>query len=146
MLMPSIFGESMFDDFFDGFFSPAGATGKCIIPSNDIMRTDVKELENGYEVSINLPGYQKEDVHAELKDGYLTISAATDSHDEEKDEKGRYIRRERYVGRCSRKFYVGEDVKQEDIQAKFENGILKLMVPKTEPKPQIEEKKYIEIA
>ena len=138
MLMPSIFEENMFDDFFDGFFRPAKATGRYNIPSNDVMRTDVKE--------INLPGYKKEDVQAELKDGYLTITASTNSNTEEKDENGKYIRRERYVGSCSRNFYVGEQVTEQDVQAKFEDGILKLTVPKKEAAPQIEDKKYIEIS
>lgn len=145
MLTPSIFGESMFDDFFDGFFNPVRTTGKYNIPSNDVMRTDVKELEDSYELAINLPGYKKEDVQAELKDGYLTITASTNSNTEEKNEDGKYIRRERYMGTCSRNFYVGEHVEQEDVQAKFEDGILKLVVPKKEAKPQVEEKKYIEI-
>lgn len=135
----------MFDDFFDGFFRPAGTAGKYNIPSNDIMRTDVRELEGSYEIAINLPGYKKENVQAELKDGYLTITASTDSSKEEKNEEGKYIRRERYMGTCSRNFYVGEHVEQEDVQAKFEDGILKLVVPKKEAKPQVEEKKYIEI-
>ncbi len=145
MLTPSIFGESMFDDFFDGFFHPVRTAGQYNIPSNDVMRTDVKELEGSYEIAINLPGYKKEDVQAELKDGYLTITASTDSSKEEKDEEGKYIRRERYMGTCSRNFYVGEFVEQEDVQAKFEDGILKLVVPKKEAKPQVEEKKFIEI-
>lgn len=145
MLMPSIFGENMFDDFFDGFFRPARTTGKYNIPSNDVMRTDVKELENSYELAINLPGYKKDDVRAELKDGYLTITASTNSTSEDKDENGTYIRRERYSGTCSRNFFVGEQVTEEDVQAKFEDGILKLTVPKKEAAPQIEEKKYIEI-
>lgn len=146
MLMPSIFGENMFDDFFDGFFRPAKATGRYNIPSNDVMRTDVKELDHHYELEINLPGYKKEDVQAELKDGYLTITASTNSSTEEKDENGKYIRRERYVGSCSRNFYVGEQVTEQDVQAKFEDGILKLTVPKKEAAPQIEDKKYIEIS
>ena len=104
-----------------------------------------KELDRHYELEINLPGYKKEDVQAELKDGYLTITASTNSNTEEKDENGKYIRRERYVGSCSRNFYVGEQVTEQDVQAKFENGILKLSVPKKEAAPQIEDKKYIEI-
>ncbi len=142
MLMPSIFGENLFDEFF----RPAKATGRYNIPSNDVMRTDVKELDQHYELEINLPGYKKEDVQAELKDGYLTITASTNLNTEEKDENGKYIRRERYVGSCSRNFYVGEQVTEQDVQAKFENGILKLTVPKKEAAPQIEDKKYIEIS
>ena len=92
-----------------------------------------------------MPGFNKEDLKAELKEGYLTISASTNKDDGEKDENGRYIRRERYVGSCSRSFYVGEDIKQDDIKAKFENGILKISVPKKEAQPKVEEDKHIAI-
>ena len=95
-------------------------------------------------MDIELPGYKKEDVRAELNNGYLTISASKNENRDEKDEKGNYIRRERYSGSCSRSFYVGENVKQEDIHAKFEDGVLKLVVPK-EDKKKVEEKKYIAI-
>lgn len=112
----------------------------------DMMKTDVKESEAGYELDISLPGYKKEDVKAELKDGYLTISASTSQNKDEKDEStGRYIRRERYTGSCSRSFYIGEDVTQDEIRARFEDGVLKLSVPKKEAKPVVEEKKYIAI-
>lgn len=94
---------------------------------------------------MNLPGFTKEDVKAELKEGYLTITASTNSSDEEKDKKGRYIRRERYSGTCSRQFYVGEKVTEEDIKAKFENGTLKLTIPKKEETPEVEEAKHIAI-
>ena len=109
------------------------------------MRTDVKESETGYELDIDLPGYKKENVKAELKDGYLKISAESRQDNDEKDENGKYIRRERYYGTCSRSFYVGEEVTQEDIRARFEDGILKVSVPKKEAKPAIEESKYIAI-
>lgn len=109
------------------------------------MKTDIKDTDQGYEITMNLPGVKKEDVKAELKDGYLTISATSNSNKDEKDNNGRYIRRERYSGSCSRSFYVGGDVKQEDIKAKFENGILKVTVPKKEEKPAVEENKYISI-
>ena len=92
-----------------------------------------------------MPGFKKEDIKAQLKDGYLTISASTSANNDEQDKDGRYIRRERYAGSCSRSFYVGEGVKEEEIRAKFENGILKLSIPKVENKPQVEEKKYIAI-
>ena len=95
-----------------------------------MMRTDIKDLGNAYEMTMNLPGIKKENVKAELKDGYLTISVSSASQNEEKDSNGVYIRRERYAGTCSRSFYVGEDVKQEDIKARFEDGTLKLQVPK----------------
>lgn len=144
MLMPSIFGESLFDDFFDDFMRPARRTVSSN-PSSAIMRTDVKESDKGYELHIELPGYKKEDVTAELKDGTLTISAATRRENNEKDENGKYIRRERFSGNCRRSFHVGDDVKQEDIKAKFEDGILKVFVPKKEAKPAVEENKYITI-
>ena len=139
MLMPSIFGENLFDDFFDYPFVKNEAE------SNGLMKTDVKDTEHGYEITMNLPGVKKEDVKAALKDGYLTISATSDSKKEEKNDKGQYIRRERYTGSCSRSFYVGEDVQQEDIKAEFKHGILKLFVPKKEAKPAVEEKKHIAI-
>ena len=109
------------------------------------MRTDIKETEGGYELDIDLPGYKKEDVQAQLKEGYLTISASMNKDNGEKDKNGKYIRRERYFGSCSRSFYVGEAVTQEDIKARFEDGILKVSVPKKEAKPEVEESKYIAI-
>ena len=109
------------------------------------MRTDIKDTESGYEVTMNLPGVKKEDVKAELKDGYLTISASANNSKDEKDDNGRYIRRERYSGSCSRSFYVGDQVTEADIKAKFENGTLTLLVPKMEEKPAVENKKYIAI-
>ena len=110
-----------------------------------LMKTDIKEMENGYEVTMNLPGVKKEDVKAELKDGCLTISASSNSNKDEKDEEGRYIRRERYSGSCSRSFYVGDAVTEADIKAKFENGTLTMMIPKKEVQPAVENKKYIAI-
>ena len=143
--MPSIFGENLFDDFFDDFVRPTKRVVRYNTPSTTIMKTDVKETEGSYELDIDLPGYKKEDVKAELKDGYLTISAATNTNNDQKDENGKYIRRERYYGNCSRSFYVGENITQEDIKARFEDGILKIVVPKKETKPAVEEKKYISI-
>ena len=135
-MMPGIFGNDLFDDWMDYPF------GKN---HTNMMRTDVKEKENTYEVEMDLPGYKKEDIKAELKDGYMTITAKKDSSRDEKDKEGNYIRRERYTGQCSRSFYVGETIKQEEIKAKFENGILTLVIPKEEPKKPIEDKKYIAI-
>ena len=109
------------------------------------MKTDVKENKTSYELDIDLPGYKKEDIQAELKDGYLTISAATKNEKDEKDDSGRYIRRERFYGSSSRSFYVGDAVSQEEIKAKFEDGILKVSVPKKDAVPEAEEKKYIAI-
>ena len=143
MLMPSIFGENLFDDWMD-FSFPAFDKTTFGTNARNMMRTDVKESDHDYELDIELPGYQKEDVKAQLKDGYLTIQAAKNVNNDQKDEKGNYIRRERYSGSMSRSFYVGEGVKETDIQARFENGVLKLNVPKTEPK-KVEESKYITI-
>ncbi len=140
MLMPSIFGENLLDDFFDFPFENSYRSGR-----SELMRTDIKDTDNGYEVTMNLPGVKKEDVKAELKDGYLTISATSNSSKDEKDEGGRYIRRERYSGSCSRSFYVGDQVTEADIKAKFENGTLTMLIPKKEAQPEVENKKYIAI-
>ena len=151
MLMPSIFGEDLFDDFMRDFpFSDKdmkrmerklyGHHGK------NMMKTDIKELNNGYELEMDLPGFAKDEVKASLENGYLTISAAKGVDQDEKEKKsGRYIRRERYAGACQRTFYVGEDIGQEDIKAEFKHGILKLFIPKKEAKPAVVEKKYISI-
>ena len=114
--------------------------------AKNVMKTDIKELEGGYELEIDLPGFTKEEVTAELKDGYLTISAAKGlDKDEQEKETGKYIRRERYTGSCQRSFYVGDDITEEDIKGEFKHGILKLFVPKKEAKPAVEQKKYITI-
>ena len=139
MLMPSIFGENLLDDFFGEPF------GGYDYSESGLMTTDVKDTDKGYEVTMNMPGVKKEDVKAELKDGYLTVSAETNTKKDEKAEDGKYIRRERYSGSCSRSFYVGDGVKQEDIKAKFEDGTLKLFAPKEAAKPAVEQKKYISI-
>lgn len=108
------------------------------------MKTDVKEVENGYEVAMDLPGFKKEDISAKLENGYLTITAFKGLDKDEKNEEGKYIRRERYSGSCSRSFYVGDGVTEEDIKARFEDGILKLDIPKKDAE-KIEQKKYISI-
>ena len=145
MLMPSIFGENLLDDFFEVPDFPK-FSGFGNVTNNNIMHTDIKELENGYEIAMNLPGFKKEDVQAELKNGYLIINAVTNTSKDEKDEKaGKYIRKERYSGSCSRSFYVGEDITQEDMKAKFENGVLTVWVPKKEAKPAVENKHFISI-
>ena len=147
MMMPSVFGESLFDDFMDfpfekEFFSRRNPLyGKH---AQNIMKTDIKESDTSYEMDIDLPGFKKEDVSAKLEDGYLTISAAKGLDKDEKNDKGVYIRRERYTGQCSRTFYIGESVKEQDIKARFEDGILKVSIPKVEPK-KVEDKKYIAI-
>ena len=131
----------LFDEMFkDPFFDRVIDNGTA-----QVMKTDVREKDNGYLVDIELPGYAKEDIKAELKDGYLTITAIRNDNKEEKDEKGRYIRRERYTGTCKRSFYVGENVKQEDIKAGFQEGILRLAVPMDTPKPVEEKPKFISI-
>ena len=145
MLMPSIFGESLFDDFFEDFGRPAKRAVKYTNSNMPVMRTDIKESDAGYELHIDLPGYKKEDVRAQLKEGNLTISATRKTETEHKDENGKFIRRERFNGNCSRTFYVGDAVEQSDIKAKFEDGILKVFVPKKEIKPAVEERKFITI-
>ena len=142
MLMPSIFGENLFDDFFDDFARPAKRnTAYAQAPA--VMRTDVKEKEDSYELEIDLPGYKKENVKAQLKDGYMTITAEAKKDTDGKAEDGKYIRREKYYGTCSRSFYVGKNVTEEDIKAKFEDGVLKVTVPKKQAKPK--EDKFISI-
>ena len=142
-MMPSIFGENLFDDFFDTVSRPIKAIRQNPIPQ--VMRTDVKESAKGFTLDIDLPGYKKEDISAELKDGYLTVSAKTNEEHEEKEEDGTYIRRERTFGSCSRSFYIGEDIEETEVKAKFEDGILKVFVPKKEIEPKVEERKYISI-
>ena len=146
MYLPSIFGENLMDDFmkdFDSFFSRKPAPRRNTIP--EMMRTDVRELENSYELSIDLPGYKKEDLKLELDSGYLKIQAERNQNTQEKDAEGRIIRQERYSGSMARSFYVGEELTEEDISAKFEDGVLKLSVPKKEKVEQVPEKKYISI-
>ena len=145
MLMPGILRENLFDDFFDDFAKPVQKSFVYATPANTVMKTDIRETDEGYEIYIDLPGYSKDNVKAELKEGYLTITASTSSDNESSDQNAKYIRRERYSGTCSRSFYVGEDVEQGDIKAKFENGILGIFVPKKEAKPKVEENKYISI-
>jgi HSP20 family molecular chaperone IbpA len=140
MLRPGFFGETLIDEFFNDFARPAKHAARYEV---SIMRTDVRELENGYELNIELPGYKKEDVQAELKDGNLIITANHKSENEEQQDQ--FIRRERFWGTCSRSFYVGEEIKQEDIKARFEDGLLKLFVPKKEEVPQVETNNFINI-
>ncbi len=143
MLMPSLFRNNFLDDFFDMPEYPR--LQSMANTANGIMHTDIKESENGYEIDMNLPGFKKEDVQAELKDGYLTVSATANTSNDAKDDNGKYIRRERYSGSCSRSFFVGEEITQEDIKARFEDGVLKLQVPKKNPQPAVETKHYISI-
>ena len=133
-MLPVIFGENLFDDLFDDVFSmrPLYNVNNALYGKHAkaIMKTDVRELDDGYEVDVDLPGFKKDEVKLNLKDGYLTISASKGLDKDEKDKKGRYIRQERYTGQCSRSFYVGESVEPKDVHASFEDGILKLTLPK----------------
>ena len=135
MLMPSIFRENLFDDFFNDLARPV----RQLVPSNQLMKTDIRETDDAFELDIDLPGLKKEDVKAQLKDGYMTIRAESKKDEETKDDKGTYIRRERFYGTTERSFYVGDAVKEEDIKARFEDGILKVTVPKKTAVPEIEE-------
>lgn len=144
MLMPGIFGETLFDNWMDSFendFWGNRTNGKNV---QNLMKTDVRETDSTYELDIDLPGYKKEDIKVQLKDGNLTISAAKAADKDEKDQKGNYIRRERYMGSMSRSFHIGNNVHQNDIHAKFEDGILKLSIPKPNQNT-IENKGYIAI-
>lgn len=138
MMLPSIFGENLLDNWFDDDWNSWDYS------NTSLMNTDIKENDNDYELTMNLPGVKKEDVTAELKDGYLTIHATSNQNKDEKDEDGKYIRRERYSGSCNRSFYVGDAVTEEDIKANFENGTLKMTISKKEAKA-VPEKKFISI-
>ena len=152
MFTPSIFGESLFDDWMDDFekeFDKELRPAKNPLygkHAKNMMKTDVRETEDSYEVDIDLPGFKKDEVKVELNNGYLTVSAAKGLDEDDKDkETGKYIRRERYTGSCQRSFYVGDDITEEDIKAEFKHGLLKLFVPKKEAKPAVEQKKTISI-
>ena len=141
-MVPSIFSENIFDNFFgDDFFGEHsllyGKHGK------NLMKTDIHEKDGGYELAIDLPGFKKDEISLDIKDGYLSISAQKGLDKDEEDKKGRIIRQERYAGVCSRSFYVG-DVKPEDVKAKYESGVLTITLPKDEPK-KLENKSRITI-
>lgn len=143
-MLPGFFGDKWFDDFFD--FPVEREMTRALPPmrkSSFLMKTDVLEDDNGYELQIDLPGFHKEDLEIVSDKGYLTITASQ-KKETENEENGRYIRRERYAGSCSRSFYIGEEVKAEEIAAKFEDGILKLNIPKVIEKP-IENRKLIPV-
>ena len=147
MLLPSIFGGSLFDEFMSSPWDKEFFGGKTPFfgaYEKNMMKTDIKEKDNSYEIDIDLPGFQKEEISANLENGYLTINASKGEQKEEKNENGVYIRRERYTGQCTRSFYVGDAIEQQDIKAKFENGILCLTIPKKEER-KVEQKKYIAI-
>ena len=143
MLMPSIFGENLFDDWMDFSFPDIDKALYGKHAKNE-MKTDVRETEDGYELDIDLPGFKKDEVTAQLDNGYLTIQASKGLDKEQKDKKGKYIRKERYAGSMSRSFYVGDAITEEDVHAKYEDGILILSVPKKEAKA-VEQTKHIAI-
>ena len=147
-MLPSIFGENLFDDWF-GFptFNELRDIDRKLYGRHAAheMKTDVKEHEGGYEVDIDLPGFKKEDISISLENGYLTVSAAKGLDKEEKDKKGKLIRQERYAGSLTRSFYVGEQITEEDIKAKYENGVLSFTVPKKEEPKKLPERKTIAI-
>lgn len=151
MLFPSIFNDGLFDDFMD--FPVTGRStddgfGHFLTPNtmNGFMNTDVKDSGDHYEMDVDLPGFNKDDITAEVKDGYLTVSANKSESNDEKDSDGHYIKRERYTGSMSRSFYVGEDVTEDDISAKFNNGTLSISVPKKDKKaPEVEDKHLVRI-
>lgn len=145
MLLPSIFGESLFDDMFD-FDKEFNRMNRALYGkhSRNMMKTDVRETDNSYELDIDLPGFKKDEITIQLDNGYLSISASKGLDKDEENKNGKYIRRERYAGAMNRTFYVGDNLTQQDIQAKFEDGILKISVPKKDVQ-QIEQNKYIAI-
>ncbi len=137
MMIPRRNHFDLFDEMFrDPFFE--GSESK-------VMKTDIKEKKDKYLIDIDLPGYDKEDIKMEISDGYLTVHASVNKEVDDEKEKGKYVRKERYVGECSRSFYVGENVKEEEIKAKFKNGTLTIEVPKKDDKKELPEKKYIPI-
>jgi HSP20 family molecular chaperone IbpA len=146
-MLPSIFGEKLFDDFFNDSFMPVFGRHDPLFGKNakHLMKTDVREYNNQYELDIDLPGFKKDELRIELENGYLTISAAKALKKEDNKQEGQYLRRERYTGECSRSFFVGEYLEPEDISASFEDGILKLTFPKTAA-PKEEQKKLVTIA
>ncbi len=130
MLMPSIFGENLFNDDWMNFGFPEVEKALYGKPASHEMKTDVRETDSGYEVDIDLPGFKKDEINIQLDNGYLSISAAKGLDKDEQDKEGKYIRKERYAGSMSRSFYVGNAITQDDIKAKYESGILRLSVPK----------------
>ena len=145
--LPTVFGENLldvFDDFDRDFFRGFGRPEHVLYGKNAsrMMKTDVKETDEGYEVNVDLPGFNKDEIKLELNSGYLTISTEKSLNKENKENKGKMLRQERYVGTMQRSFYVGGSITEEDIKAKYENGVLSLMIPKKEVK-KVPEKKQI---
>ena len=144
-MLPTVFGENLFDDFFDDSFGMMNARSPLYGKhARNLMKTDIKEMEDGYELEMDLPGFKKDEVKVELNNGYLTVSAEKGLDKDEEDKKGKYIRKERYAGALSRTFYLGEEIREEEIKAKFENGILSVSIPKEEEK-KVEGPKHISI-
>lgn len=146
-MLPTVFGSSLFDNFFaDPFFRFDGENGSDHSRSvaTNLMNTDVRESDTAYTVDMDLPGFNKDDIHVDLKNGYLNVSATRQSKDDQKDENGKYLRRERYYGTCTRSFYVGDDVKRDDIKASYKDGTLSLTIPKKDAK-EVEESQRIAI-
>ena len=138
-MLPSIFGENLLDEFFDEPWEKSlfGARNPLYGKhAKNLMKTDVRETDECYELDVDLPGFQKDEIHVDLKDGYLTIRAAKGLDKDTQDKKGKYIRQERYAGACSRSFYVGTDLQPKDVNAKFTDGILELTFPKEAPKKE----------
>ena len=147
-MLPSIFRDNLFDDMFD-FDDFDKEFNRMMRPlygkhAQNMMKTDVRETDNSYELDIDLPGFKKDEISVQLDNGYLSISASKGLDKDEENKNGKYIRRERYAGSMNRTFYVGSQLTQQDIQAKFEDGILKISVPKKDVQ-QIEQNKYIAI-
>ena len=145
-MLPSIFGENLFDDFFGDPFGmmPRGRDPLYGKHAKNLMRTDVRETEDTYELDVDLPGFKKDEIHLELNNGYLTISTEKTLEKDEKNKKGRMLRQERYAGTMQRSFYVGEAITEEDVKASYEDGVLHLIVPKKDA-PKVPEKKTIMI-
>lgn len=148
MMVPYMFHDSLLDDWFNSDWdrefdravnamAPRGNFGKR---GAQVMKTDVRETADSYEVYVELPGFKKEDVKLDLQNGYLTITASRNEDRDEKDDQGHYIRQERYTGSCARSFYVGEELKPEDVKARFQDGVLELSLPKAQARPQPEKK------
>lgn len=136
MMIPRRHDFDLFDDMFrDPFFNEG---------ESKLMKTDIKEKKDKYLIDIDLPGYEKDNIKIEILDGYLTIHASVNKENDE-EEKGKYVRKERYAGECSRSFYIGDNIKEEDIKAKFKNGTLTLEIPKKEERKQLPDTKYIPI-
>ena len=147
MMRNSLWNKDLFDGFMNDMFEDdffGGKNPRYGKNARTMMKTDIRETDEGYELDIDLPGFKKDEIQAELKNGYLTVSAAKGLDKDEQNKKGEYIRRERYAGSMSRSFYVGEHLNEEDIKAKYEDGILKLSVPKKDVK-ELTQNKYIAI-